>query len=125
MMASTTARPTLHVEGTDDQWSLINLLIRHGVGYLPGQPFARTPPELPEVRPAGSVEKLVGLIETSVTLATDRHVGFVLDADAPIIDRWRQVRARLERAGVSGLKDGPPAEGLPMTTKATMARPVP
>ncbi len=111
-MGNTTARPSLHVEGVDDQMALINLLIRHDVGYVLGQPLAKAPPRLPEIIQAKSVEKLVDSIETAVSQAEGRPVGFVLDADSPIVDRWRQVRARLERVGVSAPREAPPAEGF-------------
>ena len=112
-MAKTLARPQLHVEGIDDQHSLVNLLMRNGVGYVPGDvKLVKAPPELPEFLPARGVETLIDLVETAVMTSTGRPVGFVLDADSPMVDRWRQMQARLNNVGVDAPADRPPTEGF-------------
>ena len=110
MAGALSARPELHVEGRDDQHSLVALLKRHGIAYA--DPFERSPPDLPEFKPAGSLEKLLKGMVTTIKASTGRAVGFLLDADAPLIDRWRAVRHWLEATGVIGLPETPPAEGF-------------
>jgi len=111
-MSATGKRPNLHVEGDDDQHSLIHLLERHGVSFDPVQ-FRDAPIKPPVLVPSkGGVEALIEGIETAVRAATNQMVGFVLDADAPILDRWRQVHRRLIMAGVDAPADLPPLDGF-------------
>ncbi len=105
-------RPNLHVEGKDDLHALIHLLERHGVSFDP-EDFRdgfNKPPMLVESK--GGVEALIEGITTTIQAATNQAVGFVLDADAPVLDRWSQVHHRLTEAGVEAPVDGPPAEGF-------------
>jgi hypothetical protein len=67
---------------------------------------------LPRFEVVGGLEKLIAGIETAVKAGTNRIVGFVLDADAPRIDRWRQVHARLSNVDVDAPAAGPPAGGF-------------
>jgi hypothetical protein len=96
-MAASLERSELHVEGPDDHHSIMHLLIRHGIGGDPQQ----IPAALPVINEAGSLEKLLRGINPGVKASTNRAVGFVLDADTPIQDRWRSVRDRLSRVGVT------------------------
>lgn len=111
-MAKNETKLRLYVEGIDDQWSLLSLLHRHGVDYPPGRKPWDTPPELPLFQQAGSVEGLLDSIATNVKASTGRPVGFILDADAPIASRWKAVRDRLARVGVSAAGDVPPPDGF-------------
>jgi hypothetical protein len=90
-MPDSMERSALHVEGKDDLYSVANLLIRHGIDYDP-KPW---PPEFPRFLEAGSVDRLLLGMQEAIRLATGRVVGFVLDADSPLQDRWRAVRDRL------------------------------
>ena len=97
-------RPQMHVEGTDDLHSIVHLLIRHGIDY-DSEPW---PAELPEFKKSGSVGELLEEMETVVELSTGRVIGFVLDADSPLLDRWNAVRDRLSRVGVDAPRQPPP-----------------
>ncbi len=104
---------TLHVEGRDDQHSLIHLLIRHGIDY-DSKPW---PPEFPEFKMAaeksqvGGVAALLKAVPRDVRLSTGRAVGFVLDADSPLPNRWAAVRRQLQLVDVD-VPDECPREGF-------------
>ena len=98
-------RSSLWVEGRDDLYAMAELLVRHGVDY------DHERDRLPEIKESGSVEKLLAAMPTGVELSTGRAVGFVLDADSPLADRWRAVRDRLHEAGVD-TPETPPSEGF-------------
>lgn len=99
------ARPRLNVEGKNDLYAIANLVEVHGIEFTKDQ-------RVPEIHFAGDVVQLLDGIEEGVKFSTDRAVGFVLDADAPIVDRWRSVRDRLLRAAVDTVPESPPAEGF-------------
>lgn len=103
-MPGSMERPRLHVEGPDDQHSIVHLLGHHGVDYH-AKPWA---PELPQFQQTGGVRELLEGIEIAVRLSTGRVIGFVLDADSPLHDRWQAVRDRLTAVGVVA-----PQEPLP------------
>jgi len=111
-MGATGIRPDLHVEGEDDVHSLVQLLVRHGVSFDPEQlrNATKKPPVL--VPAKGGVKSLINGIVIAIQGAANETVGFVLDADAPILNRWEQIRHRLIEAGVEAPVGGPPAEGF-------------
>ena len=101
-MSGTLEIPELHVEGGDDIHTIIHLLRRHGVSMDDG------------VRPikivtAKNVDHLLENVPRAIKAATDRPVGFVLDIDVPIKDRWAQVRNRLREAQVDAPDQCPPS----------------
>jgi hypothetical protein len=110
-MAETLVRSRLHVEGNDDQHSVVHLLIHNGVRYDP-EKFELSPPELPKLVQIKGIDPLIDGIETAVKTSTKRTVGFLLDADSPLIDRWRRVAHRLKNVGVPNLPERPPTEGF-------------
>ncbi len=67
---------------------------------------------MPEIYAVGDAVKLLDGIEEGVKRSKGRAVGFVLDADAPIRDRWRSVRNRLLKAGVDAVPENPPPDGF-------------
>jgi hypothetical protein len=106
-MAALLERPVLHVEGKDDKHALINLLIRHGIDY-DSKPW---PAPYPTVAAAGSIEDLLKIIPVAVKGSGNRPVGFVLDADTPLDQRWQAARDRLRRVAID-VPDRPPPEGF-------------
>ncbi|MCX7428029.1 MAG: hypothetical protein NTW96_20675 [Planctomycetia bacterium] len=108
-------RSSLWVEGRDDLNAILHLLIRHGVDY------DHKRDQLPEIQESGSVEKLLAAMSTGVELSTGRSVGFVLDADSPLADRWHAVRNQLREAGVES-PESPPLEGFVGTSERYESR---
>ena len=106
-MPGSMERSSLHVEGPDDQHSIVHLLIRHGIDY-DAKPW---PAEFPEFKQIGSVEQLLEGMETAVSLSSGRAIGFVLDADSPLSNRWQAIRDRLQKVDVDTPAQ-PPSEGF-------------
>lgn len=106
-MPGSMERSRMHVEGPDDQHSIVHLLRHHGVDYDP-KPW---PPEFPEFHQTGGVRELLEGMEIGVQLSTRRTIGFVLDADSPLQERWQAVRNRLKAVGVPAPQE-PPPEGF-------------
>lgn len=101
-------RSKLHVEGQDDQYSIINILIRHGIDY-DAKPWPAVYPELEKI---GGVQELLEGMELAIRLSGGRVIGFVLDADTPLRDRWQAVCARLIKVGVQNIPPNPPPDGF-------------
>lgn len=106
-MPGSMERSRMHVEGPDDQHSIVHLLRHHGIDYDP-KPW---PPEFPEFKPIGGIRELLEGIGTAVQLSTGRAIGFVLDADSPLLDRWQAVRDRMRAVDVAAPPQ-PPPEGF-------------
>lgn len=100
-------QPRLHVEGDDDRHSLIHLLLRNGVAR-----GTENWPHFESPKGGGGVESLLKSMETAIRSGTNLTLGFVLDADSPLIDRWLQVHQRLSKVEVPAPADRPPAEGF-------------
>ncbi len=83
----------LFVEGNDDQHAIANLLARSEIEFREDERVA-------EIVKAGSVEKLIGVIDTAIQANVGGRVGFVLDADQSVEDRWKAVHERLRRVGL-------------------------
>jgi hypothetical protein len=109
-MAGAAERSVVHVEGRDDRNALVHLLIRHGITY-DDEPWPLPLPEFREAPGSGGVDELLNAMATAVSFSSGRAVGFVLDADSPLIDRWRAVRGRLGAVDVVTPTD-PPADGF-------------
>ena len=120
-MAETLERSRLHVEGRDDQNALVHLLRRNGIAYDPDK-FENSPAVLPRFVQLTSVEKLLEGIETTVKTSTGRIVGFLLDADSPLLSRWESVVSRLSNVGVDDLPKRPPVGGFIGESKLYKAR---
>ena len=100
-------RSQLRVEGIDDENAIRHLLIRHGVDFEP----ETWPAWVPYINQADDKDKLLLSVKVSVSTNTDRAVGFVLDADSSLQDRWRAMLLRLRDAGVDA-PDSVPPEGF-------------
>jgi len=100
-------QPDLRVEGKDDLHALVHLLLLHGI------PFDATPapPQLPKLKEMDGIANLLEGMEKAVQSADGLPVGFVLDADSPLSDRWAQVRGRLTSVNVE-TPEIPPREGF-------------
>lgn len=103
-MAGSLELPSLHVEGDDDLNSIVHLLTRHGIPFEPA--LRRV-----EVKNQGSDQRVLDIMPIAVRASTNRSVGFVLDADVHIADRWKQVAGRLVPLGLN-LPPVPPADGF-------------
>ena len=104
-MAKLVERSSLRVEGGDDMHAIRHLLVRHGVGYELDQ--ALWPSWLPLIEAVGGKDAMLRgkIVRTAVSLSSGRAVGFVLDADASVRNRWQAMSNRLRQAGVAS----PPA----------------
>lgn len=93
----------LLVEGSDDKWSVINLMARHGVDWnnssLP----------LPYIHDSKGIEQLLDSLEAAAK--SYRTLGVLVDADLEPKDRWAQIKSRLEPLGIS-LPTTPSPEGV-------------
>lgn len=98
-MATLVERSRLHVEGGDDMHAIRHLLIRHGIDY-DHDPWPAWIPSIDAVSGAKDAILNSETVETAVSLSTGRSVGFVLDADSSVEDRWRAISNRLWQAGV-------------------------
>ena len=106
-MAGTMPRPRLHVEGQDDMHVVLHLLIRHGIDWN----AAGVPAVEPHGGDAGVLGDMEATIDETVRFTSGHSVGFVLDADSPIANRWAQVHDRLDRVGIEA-PDYPPPGGF-------------
>lgn len=92
---SQSSKRRVFVEGPDDLWTIINLLLRHGYPSGPG-PYDR-----PYVWATDGVEKMLVRDLVSEALKSLDRVGFVLDADLSPTDRWMQIRGLVVASGIS------------------------
>lgn len=85
----------LMVEGPDDQWTIINLLGRHGYEWENDGTIR------PYVEAAGGVEKLLVKATLSTALKTYDRLGLVIDADLSPTNRWQQLGDLFKDLGVT------------------------
>ena len=102
-MVKENAPDRLLVEGSDDKWSIINLMMKHGCDW--GDKNVRSP----YVHSCGGIRKLIDSLEVAVK--TYERLGIIVDANANISGRWNEVKSSLHRAGVS-VPDTPEEKGL-------------
>ena len=96
-------RSQLWVEGSDDDHTIRHLLIQHGIDY----DHKTWPPKVPYIRQAGNKDKLLRGVRLSVSASSGRSVGFVLDADSSLQNRWRSMASHLQDAGVNAPEEIP------------------
>ncbi len=96
----TLERSSLHVEGPDDVHTIHHLLLRHGFD-CPTKDGKRSDSEfldnVPEIKAAGDHLKVLDAMSTAPKTSTNRSVGFVLDADEMLENRWNAVRNRFRQ----------------------------
>ncbi len=95
-MVNSIRRSKLHVEGKNDQHAIIHLLIRHGIDY----DAKDWPATFPSIEAIGSKEDLLAGTETAVRLSNNLSIGFVLDANSSLQDRWTSIKSHLEKVGM-------------------------
>ncbi len=104
-MPAPNLRPRLHVEGPDDLHAIAGLVKRYGIDY-------KINPSAPEIKSIVGIDNLLDGIETAVPIGGGRTLGFVLDADDPLADRWASVRQRLAKVEVADIPPEPPDGGF-------------
>ena len=104
-MAGKTKLPKCWVEGTDDVHTLVQLLDRHGIKLDKDKgPVC--------FHNSGSIDKLLPSIPLAVNEATPGNpVGFVVDANSSIKDRWESIKDKLKEFEID-LPDDIPGGGF-------------
>jgi hypothetical protein len=95
----------LIVEGTDDQFSIINLMSRHGWAWDDANDYA------PFVNAAGGANRAIDSLPTAIKSCS--RIGIVVDADMNCTSRWDQIRAKA-KAFFPGFPVTPAPEGTVM-----------
>lgn len=104
----------LMVEGNNDQFVIINLLIKHGV-FKKGAKKDKQPVEV--IDKTGIDKLLLSAVENA-TSKPDKPTGFVLDIDMNLDDRWRQVSKEiLVPLGIEPPAHCPPEGYIARSTK--------
>ncbi|MEA1951909.1 MAG: DUF3226 domain-containing protein [Planctomycetota bacterium] len=111
-MPSDPKRPLLRIEGKDDKFALATLLTRHDINY-DSKPW---PANYPEFIESGGVTEMLDGMKLSIEAAGRNPIGFVLDADSPLQNRWEAVCDRLREVGFKP-PSIPPADGFCEYTK--------
>lgn len=93
--------PELHVEGADDRSVVAALLRRHGVDTERGKKYLF-------IKSCENDEKMLDGMADAIRASTDAPVGFVLDIDIELSNRWDAVRSKLRDAGVDAPDACPP-----------------
>ena len=97
-MAELTERSILRVEGKDNSYAIQHLLGSHGIDYNQGSQLYW----LPDIKVADNKDKLLRLVQAAVSVTDRRPIGFVLDANLSLQDRWSAITARLSPHFSSG-----------------------
>ena len=96
----------LLVEGPDDKWSVINLMMRHDIDW---ESWSEQNSGLPCVYDCGGIEPLLDMVEFSVK--THPRLGILIDANDNPASRRRQLQQRLINTNVT-LPDNPEPDGI-------------
>ncbi|MGW8257498.1 MAG: DUF3226 domain-containing protein [Thermoguttaceae bacterium] len=96
--------PILYVEGKDDISVVSNLLLRHGVDTECGKKHL-------EIKDKGGVDSLLESIPDAIRSSTELPVGFVIDIDIKVCDRWSAVKNKLPQIKIPP-PDTCPANGF-------------
>lgn len=116
-MADSIRRSKLHVEGKNDKNAIVHLLIRHGINY-DTKPW---PAAFPSVEPIGNKNELLEGVETAIRLSNNLSIGFILDANSSLQNRWTAIKSRLERVDMD-VPNIVPANGFVGDAKEFRAR---
>lgn len=93
--------PVLHVEGKDDLYTIAALLERHGVDMSEEKRPLNIRPARDRETKAEGVEQFLAIMADAIRAATNHPVGFVLDVDVKVVNRWKAVSARLVEADLA------------------------
>jgi hypothetical protein len=96
-------KKVLLVEGIDDEHVLKHLCGQHGIG------------QLDEIKPQGSVEKLLENFPVRLKESEIEALGVIIDADTNFLGRWDALKDRLLQAGYGGVPSQPDANGTILT----------
>ncbi|MEK7794168.1 MAG: DUF3226 domain-containing protein [Candidatus Hydrogenedentota bacterium] len=107
MKLNSLERPSLHVEGKDDEHFIRHLLFRHGFDY-DKRPLTSWYPEIKQVV---GIDNLLPELSLQAKVAGNKPVGFVFDANTSMESRWQSVVDRLTPLGFL-VPRVPPADGF-------------
>ena len=107
----------LRVEGPDDSHAIRHLLGRHGIDY-DQRPRPKWFPSIEETR---GKDTLLENVERNVRASSGRSVGFVLDANSSLQDRWNAMASRLRKLDLE-MPDTIPPDGFVGESAAYHAR---
>jgi hypothetical protein len=93
--------PELFVEGSDDTSVISALLKRHGVDTKRGDQHLKIKHQKDDGTPGSGLTILLDNMPDAIRNATNRPVGFVLDIDIEIANRWSAVCGKLSAAGIT------------------------
>lgn len=113
MATSMRQGPRLYVEGSVDKFTIIELLARHGIEL----DKKRGPVY---VEDAGNDLEVFKIMRTAVVSSPYSPVGFVVDIDTEVEDRWKAVQGHTRDLDLA-LPDSAPAEGFCQVSPKTRA----
>lgn len=104
-------KPILYVEGANDCFSIINLMMADGISWVKGS-------EPVQIESKNSVSALLEAMSVAVKTALKNRqtIGFVLDIDDNVEGRWASVMSRLENGGMVTSGVTPDRDGLILTS---------
>ena len=94
----------IYVEGGDDKHVIAHLLARHSIALDP-----ESGPVV--IVDQGNDARVLEIVQTAIKGSVGRSVGFVLDIDDRLEDRWRSLKNKIETFGIT-LPAECPQEGL-------------
>ena len=83
--------PILYVEGKDDISVISNMLLRHGVDTDGGNKHLK-------IQDKGGVDSVLDFMPDVIRSSTEYPVGFVIDIDIRVIERWAAVKTKLHKS---------------------------
>ena len=81
--------------------AICHLLIRRGINY-DQQPW---PEPFPVIKEIGGKDDLINGVDVAISLSSHKSIGFILDANSSLENRWKAVTSRLRQVGMD-----PPTE---------------
>lgn len=103
-------RPTLFVEGPDDQHVVIHVLDRYGVS-VELDSCRDWYPSIQVVPPGRNKDELLRIVTPMIEVGHAPRLGFLVDANSSLAATWKDLRERFLAASVS-VPEGIPREGF-------------